>query len=151
VIEIVPVEELNAPMQMTLLPPTTFPCTINVPVEEFSIAPVPATAEPLDATPPVTFPTIVAVAGDTAEKDKQLTLAVVDLFVTFDVKVTPFCRTYVPVPAFESSVQVTFAVIVITCVVEARASSPTPGTMPPTQVAPALKFPVAAERISAIA
>jgi hypothetical protein len=150
VIEIVPVEELNAPMQMTLLPPTTFPCTINVPVEEFSIAPVPATAEPLDAAPPVTFPTIVAVAGETAEKDKQLTLAVVDLFVTFAVKVTPLLRTYVPVPALLNSVQVTFAVMVMTCVVEARASSAAPGTMPPTQVAPALKLPVAAERISAI-
>jgi hypothetical protein len=100
-------------MQMTLLPPTTFPCTINVPVEEFSIAPVPATGEPLDAAPPVTFPTIVAVAGETAEKDKQLTLAVVDLFVTFAVKVTPLLRTYVPVPAFEISVQVAFAVMVI--------------------------------------
>jgi hypothetical protein len=151
VIEIVPVDELNAPMQMTLLPPTTFPCTINVPVEELRIAPVPATGDPLDAAPPVTFPTIVAVAGETAEKDKQLTLAVVDLFVTFAVKVTPLLRTYVPVPTFEISVHVTFAVIVIVCPVEARASSPVVGTMPPTHVAPALKLPVAAERISAIA
>jgi len=114
VIEIVPVEELNAPMQMTLLPPTTFPCTINVPVEEFSIAPLPAMAEPLDATPPVTFPTIVAVAGETAEKLKQLMLAVKLLLLTFAVNVTPLLRTYVPVPALLNSVQVTFAVIVIT-------------------------------------
>jgi len=108
VIEIVPVEELNAPMQMTLLPPTTFPCTINDPVEELRIAPLPAMAEPLDAATPVKFPTIVAVAGDTAEKDKQLTLAVVVLFVTFAVNVTPLLRTYVPVPALLNSVQVTF-------------------------------------------
>jgi hypothetical protein len=113
VIEIVPVEELKAPMQITLVPPTTFPCTINVPVEELRIAPVPATGEALDAAPPVTVPTIVAVAGETAEKDRQLTLKVVVLFVTFAVKVTPLLRTYVPVPALLNSVHVTFAVIVI--------------------------------------
>jgi hypothetical protein len=137
-------------MQITPLPPTTLPCTINVPVEELRIAPVPATGDPFDAAPPVTFPTIVAVAGDTAENDRQLTLAVTLLFVTFAVKVTPEFKTNVPEPAFEISVQVTFAVIVITCVVEARASSPVVGTMPPTQVAPALKLPVANERMSAI-
>jgi hypothetical protein len=150
VTEIVPVEALNAPMQMTLLPPTTFPCTINVPDEELRIAPVPATGEALAAAPPVTFPTIVAVAGDTAEKVKQLTLMVVVLFVTFAVKVTPLWRTYVPVPAFEISVQVTFAVIVIVCPVDALASSPTVGTTPPTQVAVELKLPVAADSMSAI-
>jgi len=85
-----------------------------VPVEEFSIAPLPAMAEPLDATPPVTFPTIVAVAGETAEKLKQLMLAVKLLLLTFAVNVTPLLRTYVPVPALLNSVQVTFAVIVIT-------------------------------------
>jgi hypothetical protein len=150
VTEIVPVEALNAPMQITLVPPTTLPCTSNVPLDELSIAPVPATGDPLDAAPPVTFPTIVAVAGDAAEKDRQLTLAVVVLLVTFAVNVTPEFKINVPEPAFEISVQVTFAVIVTTCVVDALASSPTPGTMPPTQVAPALKLPVAAERISAI-
>jgi hypothetical protein len=108
------------------------------------------TATPSFAVPPVTFPTIVDVAGDAAENDKQFTAKVVLLCVTFAVNVTPLLRMYVPVPAFESSVQVTLAVIVITCVVEALASSAAPGTMPPTHVAPALKFPVAAERISAI-
>lgn len=93
---------------------------------------------------------MLAAAGDAAENVKQLTEAVVLLCFTFAVNVTPLLRTYVPVPAFESSVQVTFAVIVTVWVVEARASSAAPGTMPPTQVAPALKFPVAAERISAI-
>jgi hypothetical protein len=100
-------------MQITLVPPTTLPCTINVPVDELRIAPVPALGEALDAAPPVTFPTIVAVAGETAEKYKQLTLTVVVLFVTFAVNVTPLLRTYVPVPALLNSVQVTFAVIVI--------------------------------------
>jgi hypothetical protein len=66
------------------------------------------------AVPPVTFPTIVAVAGVAAENDKQFTARVTLLCVTFAVNVTPLLRTYVPVPAFESSVQVTFAVIVIT-------------------------------------
>jgi hypothetical protein len=67
----------------------------------------------LDAAPPVTFPTIVAVAGETAEKDRQLTLTVVVLFVTFAVNVTPEFKTNVPEPAFEISVQVAFAVMVI--------------------------------------
>jgi len=93
---------------------------------------------------------MLAVAGDAAEKAKQGEDAVADLFVTFAVNVTPEFKINVPVPAFESSVQVTFAVIVTVCPVEARASSAAPGTMPPTQVAPALKLPVAAERISAI-
>ena len=93
---------------------------------------------------------MLAVAGDAAENVKQFIEAVVLLCVTFAVNVTPLLRTYVPVPALLNSVQVTFAVIVTTCVVDALASSPTPGTMPPTQVAPALKLPVANERMSAI-
>jgi hypothetical protein len=40
--------------------------------------------------PPVTFPTIVAVAGEAAENDKQFTARVALLFVTFAVNVTPF-------------------------------------------------------------
>jgi hypothetical protein len=105
----------------------------------------------LDATPPVTFPTIVAVAGETAEKDRQLTLTVDVLLVTFAVNVTPEFKTNVPEPAFEISVQVAFAVMVIVWPVEARPSSPVVGTTPPTQVAPALKLPLAAESMSAMA
>jgi hypothetical protein len=55
---------------------------------------------------------MLAVAGDAAENVKQFTEVVELLCVTFAVKVTPLLRTYVPVPAFESSVHVTFAVIV---------------------------------------
>jgi len=127
-----------------LLPPTAAPVTDNAPVPLFKTAVAAATL------PPVQVPTILAVAGDAAEKVKQLTEAVNPLCVTFAVNVTPLLSTYVPVPALLNSVQVTFAVIVITCVVDARASSAALGTMPPTQVAPALKLPVAAERISAI-
>jgi hypothetical protein len=100
--------------------------------------------------PPVQFPTTDPTAGETAVNCRQLREPVVVLFVTLAVSVTPSFSVKMPVPALESSVQVTFAVIVITCVVEALASSAAPGTMPPTHVAPALKFPVAAERISAI-
>ena len=120
------------------------PVIVSVPV------PLKKTAVAPDTPPPVGFPTMLAVAGDAAEKAKQGEDAVADLFVTFAVNVTPLLRTYVPVPALLNSVQVTFAVIVTVCVVEALASSAAPGTMPPTQVAPALKFPLAAERISAI-
>jgi len=126
------------------LPPTAAPVTDSAPVPLFK------TAVELTTLPPVQVPTILAVAGDAAENVKQFIEAVVLLLVTFDVKVTPEFKTNVPVPAFESSVQVTFAVIVTVCPVEARASSAAPGTMPPTQVAPALKLPVAAERMSAI-
>jgi hypothetical protein len=127
-----------------LLPPTAAPVTDNAPVPLFK-TPV------ADATlPPVQVPTMLAVAGDAAENVKQFTEAVVLLLVTFAVNVTPEFNTNVPVPALLNSVQVTFAVIVTVCPVEARASSAAPGTIPPTQVAPALKLPVAAERISAI-
>jgi hypothetical protein len=76
--------------------------------------------------------------------------AVALLFVTFAVSVTLFAKTNFPVPAFETSSQVVLTLMVTVCPVAARASSPAPGTMPPTHVAPALKFPVAAERMSAI-
>jgi hypothetical protein len=125
------------------LPPKRFPVTVKVPVELLT------TAIPLATAPAVMFPTMLAVAGEAAEKVSRVEVVKL-LCVTFAVKVTPLLRTYVPVPAFESSVQVTFAVIVMTCVVEALASSAALGTMPPTQVAPALKLPVAAERMSAI-
>jgi hypothetical protein len=133
----------ESPDAVEKLPPTIAPVTDNAPVPVF------ATAAEGFGDPAVMFPTMLAVAGDAAENVKQLE-EVRLLCVTFAVNVTPLFRTYVPVPAFESSVQVTFAVIVITCVVEARASSAAPGTTPPTQVAPALKLPLAAERISAI-
>ena len=71
------------------------------------------------AEPPVvattTIPSFEVQLGwemDAAENVKQFTEAVVLLFVTFAVNVTPEFKTKVPVPAFESSVQVTFAVIV---------------------------------------
>jgi len=126
------------------LPPVLvqFPVIVNVPVELIRAA--------SPVVPLLQFPTILADDGEADENVSNILLAVVDLFVRFAVKVTPLLRTYVPVPALLNSVQVTFAVMVTVCVVEALASSAAPGTMPPTQVAPALKFPVAAERISAI-
>jgi hypothetical protein len=119
------------------------PVMFNVPLDVLAAATV------LTTDPPVQLPIIDPEAGVAAEKVSRVEVLKL-LFVTFAVNVTPLLRTYVPVPAFEISVQVTSAVIVITCVVEARASSAAPGTIPPTQVAPALKLPVAAERISAI-
>jgi hypothetical protein len=145
VILTIPVLVLFTALQLPALPPKRFPVIFKVPVELLT-APLALVTDPA-----VMFPTMFDVAGDAAEKLKQLTELLNPLCVTFAVNVTPLFKTYVPVPAFESSVQVTFAVIVIVCPVEARASSPAPGTMPPTHVAPALKFPVAAERISAIA
>ena len=57
---------------------------------------------------------MLAAAGDAAENVKQLTEVVVLLCVTFAVNVTPLLRTNVPVPALLNSVQVTFAVMVMT-------------------------------------
>ena len=99
---------------------------------------------------PVTLPTINPTAGDAAVNCKQLRVTVVDLAVTLAVSVTPSLSVNMPVPALLTSSQVAFAVMVMVWPVAARASSPTPGTMPPTHVAPALKFPVANERMSAI-
>jgi hypothetical protein len=170
----VPVEILFAPKALVPLPPITFPVRFKVPVELF------LAATPKFPDPPVQFPVIVSVpelpteaaavaceeawlvaepvklptinpdAGEAAVNCRQAELAVVDLCETLAVKVMPSFRVKTPDPALETSSQVTFAVIVIVWPVEARASSPAPGTMPPTHVAPALKFPVAAERISAI-
>jgi hypothetical protein len=103
------------------------------------------------ALPPVQFPTIFPTAGDAAVNCKQSRAAVVLLLVTFAVSVTPEFRIKSPVPAFETSSQVTSAVIVMVWPVAACASSPTPGTTPPTHVAPALKLPLAADTMSAMA
>jgi hypothetical protein len=147
VMVIVPVLLLIAPIAVDALPPVTLPVIVNAPDEVLFTAPKTV----VDATvAPVTLPTILAVAGEAAVNCRQFTFTVALLCVTFAVNVTPELRIKSPVPALLNSVQVTFAVIVTVCVVDALASSPTPGTMPPTQVAPALKLPLAAERISAI-
>jgi hypothetical protein len=129
-------------------PLVQFPVIESVPLLVFITAP--KTVVALAALAPVMLPTILAVAGEAAVNCRQFTFTVALLCVTFAVNVTPEFRMKSPVPALLNSVQVTFAVIVTVCVVEALASSAAPGTMPPTQVAPALKLPVAAERISAI-
>jgi hypothetical protein len=82
---------------------------------------------------------------------KQLRATVDDLFVTFAVRVTPSLSVKMPVPALLNSSQVALPVMVMVWPVEARASSPTVGTTPPTHVAPALKLPVAADTMSAMA
>jgi hypothetical protein len=71
----------------------------------------------------------------------------------FAVKVTPSFNTNRPLPVavFVTASQATFAVIVIVWPVAARAVSPTPGTTPPVHVAVALKLPLAAEVMSAMA
>jgi hypothetical protein len=121
------------------------PVIVKVPVLEI-VAPT-----ALATVPPVTFPTIVPTAGDAAVNCRQLREVVVDLLVTFAVSVTPLDRVKIPVPAFETSLQVVFTSIVTVWPLLARASSPTVGTTPPVHVAPALKFPVAAEVMRAIA
>lgn len=103
-----PDEPCTIPAALLKLPPIAAPVTDNAPVPVFTTPPAAATL------PPVQVPTMLAVAGDAAENVKQFMEAVTLLCVTFAVNVTPLFRTYVPVPAFESSVQVTFAVIVIT-------------------------------------
>jgi hypothetical protein len=130
-------------------PLVQFPVIESVPLLVFITAPKTVEFQLVELAP-VMLPTILAVAGEAAVNCRQFTFTVALLCVTFAVNVTPEFRMKSPVPAFESSVQVTFAVIVTVWVVEALASSAAPGTMPPTQVAPALKFPLAAERISAI-
>ena len=106
VIFTVPVEELRMQFELITEAPITFPVTLNVPDPEHNTAP------PDPAVAPVQFPTMLAVAGDAAENVKQFTERVALLCVTFAVNVTPEFKIKVPVPAFESSVQVTFAVIV---------------------------------------
>jgi hypothetical protein len=101
--------------------------------------------------PPVTFPTIDAVAGEAAVNCRQLRVVVVDLLVTLAVSVTPLASVKIPVPALLTSSQVVLTSIVTVWPVLARASSPTVGTTPPVHVAPALKFPVAALVMRAMA
>jgi hypothetical protein len=90
-------------------------------------------------------------AGDAAVNCTQSRLVVVDLFVTLAVSVTPSLRVKMPVPALLTSSQVALAVMVMVWPLLARASSPMPGTTPPVHVAPALKLPLAAEVMSAMA
>jgi hypothetical protein len=71
--------------------------------------------------------------------------------VILAVRVTPFEITKFPVPKLLIKSQVALAVIFMVCPVEARASSPTPGTTPPTHVAGALKLPLAADTMRAMA
>jgi len=105
---VMPVELLTIQFEFATDPPIIFPVIVNVPVPECNAA------EPDPALAAVQFPTMLAVAGDAAENDKQFMEAVELLCVTFAVNVTPLLRTYVPVPALLNSVQVTLAVIVIT-------------------------------------
>lgn len=144
---IVPVLELFTPNATEPLPPVELPVILSVPLLVLMTQPNTV----VDATDaPVIFPTIVAALGDAAVNRKRLRFTVVDLCVQFAVKVTPEFRMYNPVPALLNSVHVTFAVIVMVCVVAARASSAAPGTMPPTHVAPLLKFPDVEDKIKAI-
>ena len=96
--------------------------------------------------PPVTLPTMKT-SELVVSKQKDALL----LFVTFAVSVTPLLITNLPVPALEISSQVAFAVIVTVWPVAARASSPKTGTTPPVHVAVALKLPLAAEVMRAMA
>ena len=101
-----PVEELKTQFPLVADPPIPFPVTLNVPEPEHNAA------DPDPVLAPVHIPTILAVAGDAAENVKQFIDAVALLCVTFAVNVTPEFKINVPVPVFEISVQVTFAVIV---------------------------------------
>jgi hypothetical protein len=142
---VVPVPELLTPGEKDPDEPIEFPVTFNVP-EPVLLAP----NDP-ETVPPEQFPIIKACAGEAAVNCKQLRDAVVDLLVTFAVKVTPSLSVKIPVPALETSSQFALAVMVMVCPLLARASSPTPGTTPPVHVAPALKLPVAAEVMRAMA
>jgi hypothetical protein len=167
---IVPVPNPFIPNELFPEPPVTFPVTFIIPEPEFTIAeavpPAPAVTFPVMlivpellllrayaelTDPPVKFPTIYPTAGEAAVNCRQLREAVADLLVTFAVSVTPSLSVKRPVPALDTSSQVTLAVMVTVWPVLARASSPTPGTTPPTHVAPALKLPVAAEVMRAMA
>jgi hypothetical protein len=166
----VPVAAFLTPIEKFPLPPVQFPVTFKIPVETFSAeyefapddaeqfpvmvkVPVDAFTAPIAVltVPPVTFPTIDAVDGEAAVNCRQLREAVADLLVTLAVSVTPSFSVKMPVPALETSSQVTLAVMVTVWPVAARASSPTPGTTPPVHVAPALKLPLAAEVMRAMA
>jgi hypothetical protein len=169
----IPVDALFAAKALELLPPVQFPVIFSVPVEMFAAAcelvvPVPVppvqfpvifsvpldplfTARELFTDPVEMFPTMLDMAGAADENCKQSRSVVALLWVTFAVSVTPAFSINNPVPAFETSSQVTSAVMVIVWPVAACASSPTPGTTPPTHVAPALKLPLAADTMSAMA
>jgi hypothetical protein len=166
----VPAPKLRTPSALFAVVPVTFPVMLIVPATLFATAierdPDPAVQFPvifktpvdvlateyeLVTVPPVQFPTINPTAGEAAVNCKQLREVVVDLLVTFAVSVTPSLSVKIPVPALDTSSQVAFAVIVTVWPVAARASSPTPGTMPPVHVAPALKLPLAAEVMRAMA
>jgi hypothetical protein len=141
----VPVELLFAPVVVCPLAPLQFPVMFKVPVDELF------TALAVETVPPVQFPTIKPCAGDAAVNCKQSRLVVADLFVTLAVSVTPSLSVKMPVPVLETSSQVVLTSIVTVWPVLARASSPTVGTTPPVHVAPALKLPVAAEVMRAMA
>lgn len=87
VIFTVPVEELTMQFEFATDPPITFPVILNVP------EPLHVTAPPEPVVAAVQFPTMLAVAGDAAEKVRQFTEVVVLLCVTLAVKVTPLLRT----------------------------------------------------------
>jgi hypothetical protein len=141
----VPVLVLTAPHELFAEPAVQFPVMFSVPVLVLF-------APRLDvADPPVQLPTILPTDGLNEENCKQTGFEPTDLFVTFAVSVTPALSVKMPVPELLTSSQVTSAVMVIVCPVAACASSPTPGTTPPTHVAPALKLPLAADTMSAMA
>jgi hypothetical protein len=101
--------------------------------------------------PPVQFPTMEPTAGETAVNCRQLRKVVVDLLVTFAVNVTPSLRVKIPVPVLLTRSQFALAVMVMVWPFAACASSPIVGTTPPTHVPPALKLPLAADTMSAMA
>jgi hypothetical protein len=141
----VPVEALFAPNVLPADPPVQFPVMFSVPVDVL-FAP-----RAFVTVPPVQLPTILPTDGLNAENCKQTAFEPTDLLVTLAVSVTPALSVKMPVPELLTSSQVTSAVMVIVCPVAACASSPTPGTTPPTHVAPALKLPLAADTMSAMA
>jgi len=122
-----------------------FPMTFSVPLEPIVVS----IASEFAPTPPFKLPIIVAVAGDI--KPKATDPVGVPEALIFAVRVTPLESWNIPVPEMLIVVTVTLWLIVTVWPVEARASSAGPGTIPPTHVDPVLKFPVAAERMSAIA
>ena len=168
--ECVPVESNRIPLAPDPEPPVSVVQVITVepdPDENnaFEPLPVPAvmvvavivrvpeelckTARLSETEPAVKFPIIVPDAEPVSwTTDRAF---VVDLFVTLAVSVTPSASVKMPVPALETSSQVVSTLIVIVWPVLARASSPTVGTTPPVHVAPALKFPVAALVMRAMA
>jgi hypothetical protein len=119
---------------------------VSVPEEVFC-----APKEPLLAADPVILPTTNPSAGEAAVNCRHRLEPVADLLVTLAVSVIPSLSVKMPVPALLISSQVALAVIVMVWPVEARASSPTPGMMLPVHVVVALKLPLWAEVMSAMA